>query len=176
VVAVVGVIRPKLFVARSVLVACSDEELAAILSHEEAHLRRHDNARRLLMASLPDLLTWLPLSQQLNIAWRQAIEEAADNAVGDENSRLRLAEALLRIARMAPPEPLTGNELAASAFYSGAPLELRIRRLMDYAAPETVPQLHRLWSVVISALLCFASVAALRPLHELVEIAVRFLP
>jgi len=176
VVAVVGVIRPKLVIARSVLAACSDQELTAVLKHEEAHLRRHDNARRLLMASLPDFLAWFPLSKHLDIAWRQAVEEAADNAVGDESSRLSLAGALLRIARMAPPEPLAGNELTASAFYSGAPLEMRVRRLMDYAVPETVTKHHWLWSVAIFALLCFASVAVLRPLHEIMEIAVRYLP
>ena len=65
IVAVVGVRRPKLIIARVVLDACSTEELRAILAHEQGHLDRRDNLRRLLMSVAPDVLAWLPASERL---------------------------------------------------------------------------------------------------------------
>src|SRR5262249_44387585 len=38
IVAVAGIIRPVLIVARSVLMSCSEEHLSAIIAHEQAHL------------------------------------------------------------------------------------------------------------------------------------------
>ena len=43
IVAVVGVVRPTLVVARSVLEACTADELAAIVAHEQAHVAQRDN-------------------------------------------------------------------------------------------------------------------------------------
>ena len=49
VVAVVGLFRPRLVIARTVLEACTPDELEAVLDHERAHIRHHDNIRRLLL-------------------------------------------------------------------------------------------------------------------------------
>src|SRR5262249_51897804 len=87
IVAVVGVLRPRLIVARSVLDALSDEEFAAVLGHERAHLTKQDNARRALMASTTDILTWFSLSKQINSAWHEATEQSADDTISVANSR-----------------------------------------------------------------------------------------
>ena len=48
VVAVVGIVRPQLFVATQVADECTGRELAAIAAHEAAHVESRDNLIRLL--------------------------------------------------------------------------------------------------------------------------------
>ena len=106
VVAVVGIRRPRLVIARSVLEACTRDELAAILVHEQHHVDRRDNFRRAVMIALPDLFAWLPASRRLLADWREAGEDAADEAAErlGAHGRLLLAQALIRVARLAPPD------------------------------------------------------------------------
>jgi Zn-dependent protease with chaperone function len=65
VVSVVGLRRPRLVIARAVLDSCSNEELRAILAHEQGHIDRRDNLRRLLLSIAPDILNWLPVSERM---------------------------------------------------------------------------------------------------------------
>src|SRR5262249_14440091 len=73
-VAVVGIARPALFVAESVLAQCSAAEVRAMIAHETAHIRTFDNARRLLLRVCPDLVGE---RSTLTRAWKDAAEEAA---------------------------------------------------------------------------------------------------
>jgi Zn-dependent protease with chaperone function len=129
IVAIVGLVTPRLFVARSVLEACSAEELEAVLAHEEAHARQRDNLRRLALAGAPDLLGLWPAGRQLEGAWMRAAEFAADEAAADQWHRgLHLASALVKVARLAttPSRPLP-----ASALYHDEPITERVQRLLD---------------------------------------------
>src|SRR6185503_19118923 len=48
-IAVVGALRPRLFIAHQVLDSLSKEELAAAIAHECGHLAAHDNFKRSVM-------------------------------------------------------------------------------------------------------------------------------
>jgi Zn-dependent protease with chaperone function len=163
VVAIVGLVLPRLFVARSVLDACSPEELDAVLAHEQAHAREHDNLRRLAMAAAPDVLGLCAGGSRLDAAWKQAAEFAADEAAArGRDGGLHLASALLKVARLAtgPLEPVP-----ASALYHGEPIAERVRRLVDPPhAGETRP--WPAWARSgASILLVGAALAALPLLH-----------
>lgn len=56
VVAVVGVFRPKLFVARQIFNSLNNEELAAVIAHETAHITARDNLKHWLMRACRDVL------------------------------------------------------------------------------------------------------------------------
>jgi beta-lactamase regulating signal transducer with metallopeptidase domain len=116
-------------VARSVLDVCSSEEFQAVLAHEEAHARQHDNLRRLALASAPDLLGLWPAGRQLEGAWMHAAELSADDAAADRWDRgVHLASALVKVARLATtPSDL----LPASALYRDEPITERVQRLLD---------------------------------------------
>ena len=131
IVAVIGLLQQRIIIARSVLERCSQEELVAILAHEQAHIRRYDNIRRALFTVAPDPLSWLPLSDRLLAAWHERCEEAADNGASKlgECGRLLLAQALIRVARLAPTAPAV-HDLPASALYRGEDLNRRIHRLL----------------------------------------------
>lgn len=176
VVAVVGVVRPRLVIARHVLETCTAEELDAVLDHERAHIRHHDNLRRLLLAALPDPMSWLPIGRDMDRAWHDAIEEEADEAPGDargDAGRVALASALLRLARLTPPGAAL-TELPASALYRGEPLEQRIRRLLDPVPARPRAPLHRQWAVVGGIIA--TCLALLGPIHDILEAAVQRLP
>lgn len=176
VVAVVGVIRPRLLVARRVLDQCPPDELAAILDHERGHITRRDNARRLLLLALPDPLSWTRIGRAIDAAWHDAAEQVADEASGDgrgDAGRVALAEALVRVARMVPAGQ-TLSELPASALYRGEPLERRVRRLLDPIPPR--PRASRRYQWIALAAFIGLCIILLNPIHGLLETAITFLP
>ncbi len=132
IVAVLGLRRPTLVIARSVLAACTPDELRAILAHEQGHIDRRDNLRRLLLAVSPDVVAWLPASDRLFAEWSSAAEEAADDdaARAGAAGRLHLASALMKVARLATGHA-AADVMPASALYCGHNLDGRVRRLLE---------------------------------------------
>src|SRR5262249_45354693 len=134
IVAVVGLFRPRLIVSRVVLDACGEAEMQAILAHEAWHLVRRDNIRRVLLSAAPDVLSWLPRAVRFSEEWQRASEEAADDAAArlGPAGRVHLAEALVRVARLAPASGhVLSCPLPASALYRGESIERRVRRVLD---------------------------------------------
>jgi len=179
VVAVVGIRQPKLVIARSVLQTITADELEAVLAHEQGHIDRRDNLRRLLMYAAPDALSWLPRSSQLASAWRAATEEAADDdaARAGEGGRLALASALIKVARLA-----TGMSrqrlMPASTLYCGESIDARVRRLLEPAdaAVAARPERHRLRTLALIAGTIAVSMLALRTVQALIEFTIQTLP
>lgn len=135
IVALVGVFKPRLIAARSVIDACSVEELNAIVAHERGHLHAHDNLKRWLMACAPDALRWTSIHREIAAAWHDAAEDAADDAAttGDAAARVDLAALLVKIARLAP-EP-AWRDATVSPFVEPGGLNRRVRRLLSAALP-----------------------------------------
>ena len=177
IVAVIGLRRPRLIIARSVLASCTDEELQAVLAHEQGHIDRRDNLRRLLLSVAPDILTWLPHSERLFAAWRDAAEEAADDdaARSGVDGRLRLASALIKVARLTPGAP-SPRLMPASALYRGESLDRRVRRLLEPGDTAAMP-ISSPWPVRAAAgVVALVAVSALQDVHHLVEQLIHILP
>jgi Zn-dependent protease with chaperone function len=129
-VALSGLFRPRLLVARQVLAACEPAELSSVLAHEAAHLDARDNLRGLLIQSTPDLLTLLPSARRLEAAWREAAELEADTRAGHgESGRVALAAAIVKVARLAASGPPLA--MAIPGLHDGGPIERRVRRLLS---------------------------------------------
>ena len=177
VVTVVGLRRPRLVIARSVLESCSEEELQAILAHEQGHIDRHDNLRRLLLSIAPDVLNWLPVSAKMFAAWCDAAEEAADDdaARTGPDGRVRLAAALVKVARLAPAAGVQ-TPMPASALYRGESLERRVRRLLETRHREASSFLPAWSARVALAVLAVTSLTVLESVHALVEGLIHTLP
>ena len=176
IVAVVGVFRPRLIIARSVLAACTPAELAAIVAHEQAHVAVRDNLRRAIFLLAPDILGWLPLSGRLLGDWREATEQAADDFAGrsDGAERLTLAQALIKVARLAPAGSRP-EALPASALYDGEDIEQRVRRLL--APPRPDRPARTAWQRAVLAFLVFGACGlAIGGVQAILEVAVNFLP
>jgi hypothetical protein len=177
-VAVLGILRPRLFISRTVLDECSAPEMTAIVEHERAHVLRRDNALRLLMDAAPDLLGLTRLPRVIAAAWHQAVEHRADDAA---TRRTDLASALVKVARLATASPAI--ELPASALYRGEGHDLigvRVRRLIGAGSEGP-----RGWASAVAAtamgLGVLVAAAALtgagsRAAHAVLEITVSVLP
>lgn len=173
-VAVVGFSRPALFIAKRVLDECSAGEVRAMVLHECAHVAHRDNLKRLLMRACPDALR---PNGRLDLAWASASEEAADAraAAGDPAHALDLAQALIRVARLAPR---ASTLQVASAFYLGGSIESRVRQLIEPRASLPDPS-RPLGGVVACVTLCLmgtSAVFAAPAIHYLIEVLVRRLP
>jgi len=171
IVAVAGVVRPTLFIAEGLLADCSNGEVRAMIAHEVSHIRTFDNARRLVLRACPDLFGD---RSRLTRAWKDAAEEAADaDAVRTTTHALDLAQALIRVARLAPESA----PALASAFYAGGGIDGRVRRLVAPPVYDAVPVVLRGWVLAVAAaLLAGAFVLGAPVIHQLMEAAVRLAP
>jgi beta-lactamase regulating signal transducer with metallopeptidase domain len=176
IVALVGVVSPRLVAARAVIDACSERELAAIVAHERGHLHARDNFKRWLLTCAPDLLRWTPAHGEILSAWRDAAEDAADDAAtsGIDEARVDLAALLVKIARLAPR---FSTPAAVSPFADEDGLDRRVRRLLE---PSQAPR-TRSWRVLFPAVVCVTALAVtaavvdparLKPIYDIVELTV----
>ncbi len=142
VLAVVGTLRPRLFVASQVLDSLSSEELAVALAHERGHLLTRDTLKRAVMNFCRDLLPFVGAGRALDRAWAEEAERAADEyaARGGAAGALDLAAALIKIARLIPEG--AGSVVPAGAFLlEGADNGVagRVRRLTEMASARRSP-------------------------------------
>ena len=178
-VALVGVLSPKLIAARAVIDACSEDELTAIVAHERGHLHARDNLKRWLMAAAPDALRWTATHREITAAWHHAAEDAADDEAsgGDERTRVDLAALLLKIARLTHDSawPLA----TVSPFIEEDGLDRRVRRLLggrasQPAAPWAFVPMAASAALLGVALAAIASPSAMKAVFDIAEAIVKF--
>lgn len=137
-IAIVGFLRPRLFIASQVLEMLTPEEITAAVAHENGHLAARDNLKRGLMQACRDALLIIPSGRLLDKAWSEASEEAADEnaARAGKGVALDLASALVKIARRIPqgarPTMPAGVFLIGDEETKG--IKSRVRRLIALAA------------------------------------------
>jgi Zn-dependent protease with chaperone function len=172
IVALIGVLRPRLVAARSVIDACTTEELTAIVAHERGHLRARDNLKRWLMACAPDALRWTKVHREITSAWHDAAEDAADDVATGAGAmaRANLAALLVKIARLTP-EP-SWPAAAVSPFVEKDGLPRRVGRLLTPAGPPR-PASRMLAiasaAAVIGAATALSSPALMKGVFEVIE-------
>jgi len=133
-----GIVRPRLILSRGVVRALSAEQLAAALRHERAHWTSRDNLKRLCILLTPGILPFADSSRTLERGWRKFTEWAADDCAvaGSARRSFALAAALVRVARMTADAPPSG--LAFQLLGDTDQLSVRIDRLLR-AAPGQRP-------------------------------------
>jgi Zn-dependent protease with chaperone function len=104
VIAVIGVLRPRLFVASQVFTSLTPEELTAALAHERGHVEGRDNLKRALLQAGEDALLHAPLGRSLRREWQRESEMAADEfaAADGPATALELASAIVKISKLIP--------------------------------------------------------------------------
>jgi beta-lactamase regulating signal transducer with metallopeptidase domain len=137
VLAVAGVVHPRLVISRRVMRGLTAEQIDAALRHERAHRAAGDNLKRFLMLLAPDVLPFLRGFVTLEHRWAKAIEWAADDqaSAGDPRRALSLADALVRVARMGNKPQL--SYLSSSLMADDHDLSDRVDRLLR---PQPLPE------------------------------------
>jgi hypothetical protein len=102
VMAVAGLVRPKLIVSRGVLHKLTPEQREAAFRHEQAHQASRDNLKRFLCLLAPDALPFISGFRKIERQWSRYTEWAADDhaVAGDSRRALSLAAALVSVAKM----------------------------------------------------------------------------
>ncbi len=189
VLAVVGTLRPRLFIARQVMESLSHEEMEVALAHERGHLLARDTLKRALMLVCSDLLPIIGAGRTLERAWAEEAERAADEyaARSGADGALDLAAALIKIARLMP----AGSKKVAPAgafLLEGADEGLagRVRRLTEMASSRWTPaggdlqlskaaRLAGLAGLIAASAMLAADWQILATVHALTERIVKFL-
>lgn len=188
VIAIVGVLRPRLFIANKVLSSLTPRELMAAIEHEAGHVVARDNLKRGLIRACRDVLVVVPCGRRLDRAWLEASEAAADEYAARKGSQtaLDLASALVRIARLVPegvrPAMPTGAFLIEASESGG--VKSRVRRLMQLANSRDanangIAFRIPVW-IPIALTILIGAISATEPhvlasVHWLMEHAVQFL-
>ncbi len=129
-----GILRPSVWLSQDAESVLSEREFQSALRHEVTHLRRRDNLRKLILR-----LVAFPGMAELERAWREATEMAADDAaVSSAAEALDLAAALIKLSRLAPLEPAA--ELTTALVHSPAEsVNARVERLIAWTEQPQSP-------------------------------------
>ncbi len=182
VIAVVGIFRPRIFVAEQVFAELDKPELVAALSHEAGHISSFDNLKRVAMRVCRDLLVF-PLGKSLDNGWLLAAESAADEYAavrGGSGYALNLASALVKIGRITPLEQTQRLPIAAYLIEpDDTSLAQRVEGLLSFAdkpfgVPVRSPYLNAVvWATVamtaVAAILVLTSTPFLEAVHHVTE-------
>jgi Zn-dependent protease with chaperone function len=189
IIAVVGIFRPRMFIARQIFASLSEEEIRASLAHEYAHLAGYDNFKRTLMRICRDLLVF-PMGKTLERAWTETAESAADEYAAQNGGNLtavNLASALVKIAKIVPegvkPAMPAGAFLIAE---QTAHISSRVRNLLQLTEINFKTTGNKwfetkvLYWIVPVAFVSFILFAAnnpafLKELHDITESIIAFL-
>jgi len=138
--AIVGIFRPKLFIAEQILDNLDESEIRAVVRHEFGHIAALDNIKRLSMKICGDVLV-LPVGRSLEKCWSQAAETAADEYAvrhGKRTTALDLASALIKIARIVPERPLPPLPDVSFVLRPDDSLAIRIQHLINLSDQDDV--------------------------------------
>jgi Zn-dependent protease with chaperone function len=139
VIAIVGTLRPRLFIASHVFENLEPDEMVGAIHHEVGHLIAQDNLKRGLLRVCRNVLLIIPCGRRLDHDWAEVSESAADEHAAGRGGRvaLDLASALVKIARMIPSGACPA--MPAGVFLVGdAPggIRARVKHLVQLASAE----------------------------------------
>jgi hypothetical protein len=170
--ALVGVCSPRVVVSNTTVALLSTDELRVAVRHEVAHLRSHDNLKKLVFHCSP-----FPGMANLESTWQEAAELAADDgAVASFRDALDLAAALIKLSRLIPVRSTPAFTMAlvsGSGSVSG-----RVERLLAWTDMKSrTVQTPWLYAIppALAAIVCTAAVygPALAETHRVTEWLVR---
>jgi Zn-dependent protease with chaperone function len=159
------VTRRGVFVSSRVWTALPEAERAALVAHEQAHLRHGDLAMRVVIELL--LLFAAPLAgDRVRALWLRACERLCDEHAASETAPETVAQAMVSMCRLGTAQPTLSFGFTPTAAELAARIEAVLAR---------VPLGERLAIVVSRATVasCLAlvvvAIAAAEPLHHAFE-------
>jgi beta-lactamase regulating signal transducer with metallopeptidase domain len=140
-----GILWPSVWLSRAAEFVLTERELETALRHEVVHIRRRDNLKKLILR-----LVTFPGLAELEIAWRETTEMAADDAaVSSASEALDLAAAVIKLSRLTPLEPPA--ELTMALVHRAAEsVNARVERLIAWTEPQRNPKGYS-WGYAVCA-------------------------
>lgn len=152
-----GLRSPTIWVSDIAVDALDDQQLMAVLAHEDHHCLRRDPAKRQLLEVLARALFAFPVVAESTSAFKRAAEFAADDAATQVTNARTTATALLRFASAPDSRPVV-------QFGASATIGERVQRLIG-SSSESPDRRSRAPMVsgfiALAAITCFVVVLAL---------------
>jgi len=147
-----GYLRPVILIPEGLVAELDDEELDCILSHEAAHVVRHDTAIALLQQFVSVAFWWNPMLRAINKLINSIRERLCDAyVVQREGDGLTLALSLVKVAEWSSNRwsrlPLVASLLEEDG------LEHRVSNLISDGPPATISMNRR--SLILLAAFVF---------------------
>ena len=156
---VAGFRDPEVFVSTGTWNALDEDERAAMLAHEHAHIRHHDIVRRLVVDVLSSV--GAPVASLIRALWDSATERLCDaRAAAETGSGESVASAMVKVCRLGvrariapsfPPSAHAVEERVAAVLADGSAGDRAARFLLAIVAVT-------LSSIVLAAVLHASSV------------------
>ena len=151
--------RPLLVLSSGIVAELDDDQLAAVVAHERAHLREHHHLLLLPFVAWEAALPVLPAAARAHAAVRELVEMRADDvalrSLRGPAPRRTLAQAIVAAAGSAGPGSVPEGALAVG----GGSLRDRVVRLLE--PPQPLPATGRWTALAAAALLLLAPTALL---------------
>jgi Zn-dependent protease with chaperone function len=180
--AVTGILRPRIFMSKDVAGALNSAELEAALAHELSHVRTGDNLKQFIL-KVTHPPRWLRFASGLDSAWVSTSELAADEgAITGGASALDLSSALVKVGRLSlqarPPAELAASHLVDGCGAATQARAARLRELLENDCLKHAPQRSdgpAYASIVLATLLLIYVVllTSLPAIHQILEFLVR---
>ncbi|TWU58990.1 Regulatory protein BlaR1 [Rubripirellula tenax] len=162
---VVGIVKPMILLPPALLCGLDPNQLAAILSHEMAHIRRYDLLVNLLQRIVESLLFFHPVTWWISRRISIERENCCDDIASATTGSLSYANALLQMAELCignDPNRLSALGTLSAAGNNTTQLGHRIRRLISAEQSTRVGLSRRTVGVTLTAvLLASLSIVAL---------------
>lgn len=117
--------QPRVIITSGALAALDDEELAAVMAHERAHLAERHDLVAMSFAGWLAALPWMPGVRRAKHSVAMLLEMLADDRASRVSDRMALASALARIGLATKRTP--DGAMAAD----GGQVLTRVHRLLD---------------------------------------------
>ena len=164
--AVIGILKPAILLPASIVTSLSPTELAAILSHELAHIRRGDLALQFVQRFIETLFFFHPATWWLSARVNDERENCCDDLAASAGfGNIGYATALLRVAELCvskkPSQAVSSVGVLSADGSNSRQLSRRIERQLNM---NSSPRLGSRLSFVLIALVavcCIASVGAM---------------
>lgn len=149
---VFGIVRPVLVWPTTIAGHLDDEQIATVLTHEVAHVRRHDNGTAAMHMIVEALFWFHPLVWWIGARLVDERERACDEDVLHAGRAPEVyAETILKACRAFVESPLP-----CVAGITGSELKTRIERIMEHRDAQRLTA----WQKVLLAALVAAPIAA----------------
>lgn len=129
---VIGVLRPAILLPAHLVTGLDSQQLAAVISHEIAHIRRHDLWVNLAQRVIESLLFFHPAVWYVSRCLSDERESCCDDlVVSSGHDRLNYAGTLLRVAELCAAQIRQPAGTLAVSGRNVSQLEKRVTRLMS---------------------------------------------
>jgi len=168
---VVGILKPMILLPPAILCGLDPQQLAAILSHEMAHIRRYDMLVNLMQRIVEAVLFFHPITWWISRSISIERENCCDDMAVAGCGRLQFASALLAMAELCANSRglniISQLEALAADGGNASQLSTRIHRLLgEVQSPRLIPSRTALATLCIAVMICgslsFAVVAQSR--------------